>query len=523
MPGGVLIPSSRASVLYEGHITPYVIFTCLAAASGGLLFGFDIGVTGGVTSMSDFLEKFFPRILRESAVAKTNAYCKFDDELLQLFTSSLFIAGLFGGLLASYTTTRWGRVRTMLVSGIFFCIGATLTAAAPVLAVLVVGRISLGLGVGFANQAVPLYLSEMAPARIRGALNQCFQMATTIGILVAQLINYGSQNIHPWGWRLSLGMAGVPAIMLTLGGIFLPETPNSLIERGKLEKGRAVLQEIRGTHNVEVEYGHLLEASQRASEARRPFLTIFDSHHRPQLIFAIAIPIFQQLTGINAIMFYVAPLFNTLGFGESTALYSAVITGAVNVLATLVSIFCVDRCGRKKLFLVGGIQMFSMQVCIGVILGIAFGDGTKQLSSAVSALVVVCICIYVAGFAWSWGPLGWLVPSEIQPLETRSAGQSITVACNFLLTFIIGQAFLSMLCNMRFGIFLFFGACVVVMTLFVQLFLPETKGVPLEEMAGIWSTHWYWSKRGGSNSAAAVSATTKDVELAPGAAAAAAH
>eukprot|EP00897_Mesotaenium_endlicherianum_P004019 jgi/Mesen1/3645/ME000020S03175 len=462
--------------------------------------------------MPDFLRKFFPGILRESERAKTNAWCKFDDQLLQLFTSSLFIAGLFGGLLASYTTTKWGRVRTMLISGLFFCLGAILTASAPILIVLVLGRICLGLGVGFANQSVPLYLSEMAPANMRGALNQTFQMATTIGILVAQLINYGTQHLHPWGWRLSLGLAGVPAVMLTIGGLILPETPNSLIERNKLEKGRHVLQKIRGTDNVQAEFDDILVASQRASQVKHPFMNIFTREHRPELTFAITIPIFQQLTGINAIMFYVAPLFNTLGFGESAALYSAVITGAVNAVATLVSIFSVDRVGRKKLFLIGGIQMFIMQVCIGVILGIAFGDGNKKLSSAVSALVVVLICLYVAGFAWSWGPLGWLVPSEIQPLETRSAGQSITVACNFLFTFIIGQAFLSMLCNMKFGIFLFFAAWVFIMTLFVRFFLPETKGVPLEEMAGIWRNHWFWKKHIGMKSAAA----GRDVELSPG-------
>eukprot|EP00897_Mesotaenium_endlicherianum_P010445 jgi/Mesen1/9429/ME000618S08816 len=494
MPSGGIAPAAGAGVqAYDGRVTAYVVFTCLVAASGGLLFGYDIGVTGGVTSMPDFLSKFFPHILREEAQARSNAWCKFNSQMLQLFTSSLFIAGLFGGLFASYTTTRWGRVRTMLISGIFFCTGALLTSLAPFLALLVIGRIFLGLGVGFANQM--------------------FQLATTIGILAAQLINYGTQNAHPWGWRMSLGLAGVPALLLTIGGLTLPETPNSLIERNRLEQGRKTLQKIRGVDvNVQAEYDDILSASQRASEVRRPFLTIFRKEYRPELTFAILIPFFQQVTGINAIMFYVAPLFNTLGFGESTALYSAVITGAVNVLATLVSILTVDRLGRKKLFLVGGIQMFLMQIATGVTLGVAFGKGDKQLSSGVSALVVTFICIYVAGFAWSWGPLGWLVPSEIQPLDTRSAGQSITVATNFLFTFIIGQAFLSMLCGMKYGIFLFFAAFVLIMTIFIHLCLPETKGVPLEEMVDIWRNHWFWRNRIGEKGAAA----DRDVEMRTG-------
>eukprot|EP00897_Mesotaenium_endlicherianum_P006896 jgi/Mesen1/6234/ME000321S05302 len=414
--------------------------------------------------MPDFLQKSCSNVLTNAAKTKTTNYCMYNNQLLQLFTSSLFIAGLFGGLVASYTTTHWGRVRTMLLSGIFFCIGAGLTGGAQFLAMLVIGRIFLGLGVGFANQAVPLYISEMAPAKMRGTLNQCFQMATTIGIVVVQLINYGTQNAHPWGWRLSLALAGMPAVMLTLGGLFLLETPNSLIEGNKLDKGLFTLKRARGVENVQVEFDDLLAASQPEGQRGTPPVP-----DHPQegvqarapvaVLIPIFQPIFQQLTGINANMFYVAPLFYTLGFGASTALYSAVITGAVNVLATLVSIFCVDRFGRKILFLVGGVQMFLM-----------------QLSTGVSALVVVFICVYVAGFAWSWGPLGWLVPSELQPLETRSAGQSITVASNFLFTFI-------------------------------------TKGVPLAEMSDIWRTHWFWATTAAGMSAAA----DHDVELRTGA------
>lgn len=173
-------------------------------------------------------------------------------QLLQLFTSSLFLAGILGGALASVTTSRLGRVRTMLFAGLFFLAGAVLTSCAVNTPMLVLGRVTLGLGVGAANQAVPLYLSEVAPAKARGALNIMFQMATTLGILAGQLINYGTQFLVPWGWRLSLGLAGVPALILTLGGIFLPETPNNLIERHKLERGKEVLQRLRGA-DVDVE------------------------------------------------------------------------------------------------------------------------------------------------------------------------------------------------------------------------------------------------------------------------------
>ncbi|CAI7776383.1 unnamed protein product [Closterium sp. NIES-53] len=510
---GGMVPVAPGSHQFNGRVTAYVILSSLVAASGGLLFGYDIGITGGVTNMDGFLEAFFPAVLSKKLSAHENSWCKFDSQLLQLFTSSLFIAGIFGGLIASVTTSRFGRVRTMLVGGIFFLLGAALTGAAVNIEMLVLGRVLLGLGVGSANQAVPLYLSEMAPAQLRGALNMMFQMATTLGIVGGQLINYGTAHLHPWGWRLSLALAAVPAAVLTAGGLFLPDTPNSLVERGHATRGRQVLQRIRGVEvDVQEEFDEIQRACNASKTVKAPFFAIFRRKYRPELTWAILIPVFQQLTGINAIMFYVTPLFQSLGFGDSASLLTTVITGAVNVVATLVSILTVDRFGRKSLFLVGGVQMVLAQVAIGVLLGTTYASGTGSLSSGYATAVVVVICVYVAGFAWSWGPLGWLVPSEIQPLETRSAGQSITVAVNFIFTFAVGQAFLSMLCHFKFGIFLFFAAWVVVMTVCVMLFLPETKGVPIEEMAGVWQRHWFWKRvvPGAAQQGAAVKAEKGD-------------
>ncbi|XP_039128967.1 sugar transport protein MST3-like [Dioscorea cayenensis subsp. rotundata] len=194
-------------------------------------------------------------------------------------------------------------------------------------------------------------------------------------------------------------------------------------------------------------------------------------------------------------MFYAPVLFKTIGFEDDASLMSAVITGLVNVFATYVSIVTVDRFGRKMLFLQGGIQMLICQIVVGTMIAIMFGtSGAADVSMGYAPWVVVFICIYVAGFAWSWGPLGWLVPSEIFSLEIRSAGQSITVSVNMFFTFIIGQIFLTMLCHMKFGLFYFFGGWVVIMTIFIALFLPETKNVPIEEMILVWKRHWFWGK-----------------------------
>ncbi|KAJ9538490.1 hypothetical protein OSB04_031223 [Centaurea solstitialis] len=497
MAGGLAVAPSAGGVEFEAKITPIVIISCVMAATGGLMFGYDVGVSGGVTSMPAFLKKFFPPVYRRSELGERDSnYCKYDNQGLQLFTSSLYLAALTATFFASYTTRRLGRRLTMLIAGVFFIVGVILNAAAQEIGMLIAGRILLGCGVGFANQAVPVFLSEIAPTRIRGGLNILFQLNVTIGILFANLVNYGTAKIEGgWGWRLSLGLAGIPAGLLTIGALLVVDTPNSLIERGKLEEGKAVLRKIRGTDNIEPEYLELVEASRVAKEIKHPFRNLLQRKNRPQLIIAVALQFFQQFTGINAIMFYAPVLFSTLGFKNDASLYSAVITGAVNVLSTVVSIYSVDKLGRRVLLLEAGVQMFLAQVVIAIVLGFKVTDTSDNLSSGYAILVVIMICTFVSAFAWSWGPLGWLIPSETFPLETRSAGQSVTVCINMLFTFVIGQAFLSMLCHFKFGIFLFFSGWVLIMSIFVLFLVPETKNIPIEEMTDrVWRKHWLWKR-----------------------------
>ncbi|XP_021735450.1 sugar transport protein 10-like [Chenopodium quinoa] len=494
MAGGVIVTGGRGGKQYEGRVTGFVIVTCLVAATGGLIFGYDIGISGGVTSMDIFLHKFFPTVYAaEKKASGQNQYCKFNNELLTLFTSSLYLAALIASFFASKVTKAFGRKISMLFGGLVFLAGALLNAFAVNVEMLIVGRILLGIGIGFSNQSIPIYLSEMAPPQIRGALNIGFQLAITIGILAANLINYFAQKMGEKGWRIALGLAGVPALVITAGALILPDTPNSLIDRGHQDKARDLLKRIRGTENVKEEFDDILEAYELSKQVKEPWSNIMQRHNRPQLTFAIIIPFFQQITGINVIMFYAPILFRTIGFGDEASLMSALITGVVNVVATIVSIVCVDRFGRRALFIQGGLQMIITQVIIGVVLGLKFGvTGVGSISKTDANIVVALICIYVAAFAWSWGPLGWLVPSEIFPLETRSAGQSINVSVNMLFTFIIAQCFLHMLCAMKFGLFFFFAGFVIIMTITIFFFLPETKNVPIEEMYSVWKAHWFW-------------------------------
>lgn len=477
--------------LYEGKTTTAVMIIAVVAASGGLLFGFDNGITGGVIAHPDFQPMFFPHI-SEHNMGKNDPFCKYDDHLLQLFTSSLFLAAGAAAMVGSWTCNRFGRKMTMLTGGLCFLVGTGLVAGAVAMPMLVIGRIVLGFGVGFACQATPLYLSEMAPHHARGSLNIMFQLAVTIGILGAQLINYGTQYLRPYGWRVSLACGAVPALLLTIGAAVLPDTPNSLVLRGHKEEGRKVLQRVRGTDNVDVEFEDIQEAVTIANSIKNPYRTITRRRYWPQLAITILIPAFQQLTGINAIMFYAPQLFEATGASTNAALMASVVTGCVNVVSTLVAIFAVDRAGRKFLFVQGGAQMIMCEIAVGILIHFNFlNPGNKAMSAAIVAL----ICIYVAGFAWSWGPLGWLVPSEIQPLETRAAGMGIATLTNFLFTFLIGQIFLTMLCNLKFGTFFLFAGFVFIMTLFVLLCVPETKNVPIEELNEvIMQKHWLWSR-----------------------------
>ncbi|KAF6135105.1 hypothetical protein GIB67_040416 [Kingdonia uniflora] len=490
----VVVGTSGDGADFEAKTTVYVVICGLIAAFGGLMFGYDIGISGGVSAMDDFLEKFFHAVYIKKKSAQENNYCKYDNQFLQLFTSSLYLAALVASFFASTACTKFGRKPTMQIASIFFLAGTVLDAAAPNIALLIIGRILLGVGIGFANQAVPLFLSEIAHAKIRGALNILFQLFVTIGILIANVINYFAAKIHPWGWRLSLGLAGIPAIILCVGSLAITETPTSLIEREKYQEGKDTLKKIRGTDNVDAEYESIVRASEMARAVKNPLRKLMKPASRPPLVIAILLQVFQQFTGINAIMFYAPVLFQTVGFKNDASLLSSVIMGLVNVFSTFVSIYLVDKAGRRKLLLQSCVQMLITQVIIGAIL-MADLSKTGSLPKGEAIIVVLLVCLFVAGFAWSWGPLGWLIPSETFPLETRSIGFAFAVSSNMFMTFLIAQVFLSMLCHMQAGIFFFFAAWIVIMGLFALFLLPETKGMPIDAMVDrVWKKHWYWKR-----------------------------
>ncbi|KAM7254801.1 hypothetical protein ACFE04_020042 [Oxalis oulophora] len=429
----------------------YVVVCWIFAASGGFLFGYDVGISGGVTAMEDFQKKFFPKVYQSKLHAKEDNYCKYNDPLLQLFTSSLYLSAMLFCFVASLTCKKYGRKGTILAATLFFILGAVICSTALNLTMLIVGRIIFGIGVGFGNEAVPLFLSEIAPSKHRGAVNILFQLFVTIGIFAANLINYETSKLHPYGWRVSLGLTGIPAVFLFFGGLIIPETPTSLMERGKEAKAAEVLKRIRGIDDVDEEFNQVKNASEIAKQIKNPYKNLFKRSSVPPLFIAIALQVFVQCTGINAIMFYAPVLFQTVGLKNDIPLLSAVIIGIVNVLGTLISIYLVDKSGRRKLLLAASVFMFISHCAIGGILAINL-KSTGSLPHVQAISVVVLVCVYVIAFAWSLGPLGWLIPSETFTLETRTAGFAFAVA-------------------------------------------SKTKGVPIDAMVDqVWSKHPVWKK-----------------------------
>ncbi|KAH7524398.1 hypothetical protein FEM48_Zijuj06G0115000 [Ziziphus jujuba var. spinosa] len=480
----------------NNKITLSVVITCIVAASSGLIFGYDIGISGGVTTMAPFLRKFFPSVSKKArGGTRTNIYCIYDSLALTAFTSSLYIAGMVTSLIASRLTLIIGRKNIMVLGGFTFLVGACVNGGAVNLVMLIIGRILLGFGVGFTVQAAPLYLSEVAPPKWRGAFNTGFQFFLGIGVVISACINYMTSRLN-WGWRFSLGFAVVPAALMTFGSLLISDTPSSLVERGKLAQAKQSLLRARGINSdIEAELADLVKSSEIAKAANRePFITIFERQYRPHLVMTFVIPIFHQLSGINIISFYAPVLFRSVGLGNDSALIAAIILGVCHLSSIAVSAFLVDRFGRRLLFMVGGIQMCLSEVAVASVLAATTGSGTRQISEGYAILVLVLMCTYVVGYGLSWGPLSWLISSEIYPLKIRTTSQSINVAIYYGVTFLVAQFFLTMLCHFKFGAFLFYAGWIAVMTIFVALFLPETKGIPLDSMHAVWERHWFWRR-----------------------------
>ncbi|KAL6899160.1 hypothetical protein ACP4OV_005818 [Aristida adscensionis] len=362
---------------------------------------------------------------------------------------------------------------------------------------LIIGRMLLGFGLGFTLQAAPIYISETAPARWRGAFTSAYNAFIVIGILSATITNYITNGISDWGWRISLGMAAILGAIIIVGVFFVSDTPISLLMRGHPDRARAVLQHIRGADaEVDAEFHDIVHAADMVLQNDEgAFQRLFRKDYRHYLVIGVAIPAFYEFTGMVAISIFSPVLFRMVGFSSQNAILGSVINSTINLASTLLSSFVMDHTGRRFLFIIGGLGMLLSEVAISGIMAAHLGthEGMAMPQNyAIAVLVLICLCTF--SFGLSWAPLRYVVLTEIYPVEVRSAGQAMGISIAFCLAFMELQVFTMALCAMQYAVFLFYGGWLLAMTAFVAMFLPETKGVPLEVMRSVWVRHWYWRK-----------------------------
>ncbi|MCO5574714.1 hypothetical protein L7F22_028504 [Adiantum nelumboides] len=485
----------------KDKLTWYIIISSFAASTGGFLYGYNLVAAGGISIMDDFLRAFYPVILDHKLSGSHGNYCKYDNQAFQLFSSSLCLAALFATFLASTVTRKYGHTTTMIGAGIFYMLGSIMGAAALNLPMVYLSRVLMGCGIGFSNQAIPLYLSEIAPLKHRGKLLLFFSLELAFGLFIANLTNFLSNQRHPWGWRVSFGVCIVPAVILTITGMIIVDSPYTLIAQGRHEHARIVLQELRQTDDVQHELNELIKGRTTAeieeskkTKSKNQVCSLFSSHYRPHLVIAIAMPFFQQMSGFDAILFYGPSVFGAAGFKDGAALYSTLITGIFAFVSTLIAAYIVDHVGRRKILLYCTVAMFVSMVVVAAVLGTQLKANVVTLSRVAGIIEVIVLCIIVLAYKASWGPMAWLIPSEIFPQEIRSMGQSLVVSLNMLIKFSVAQSFLSMLCAFKYGIFLFFAGWLIVMGVFTYFLIPETRGIPIDSMKTLWDQHWYWKR-----------------------------
>ena len=434
---------------------PFVFLVASVAALGGLLFGYDTGVISGAIL---FIAHDFALTTR-----------------LQELTISIVLVGcIFGSAVAGTIADRIGRRVTLLIAGIVFGIGALGSAFAPSIDVLLVARFVVGIAIGFCSVVAPLYISEVAPADIRGALVSLYQFAITVGILAAFIVDYVLAGSGDWRWML--GLALVPSLILIGGMLPLPESPRYLFKIDATDAARAELRRIAGRDEVGVEETAIIDSLKVHGSGLAALGT---PAVRYALILGITLAMLQQLTGINTVIYYGPHIFQLAGIASNEAsILATALVGVVNVLLTLVAIFFVDRIGRKPLLYAGCTGMFL------ALAALAFAFAQPHLGGSLASIALVSLMVYVGSFAYSLGPILWLLISEIFPLQVRGLGMSICTLSNWVANLMVSLFFLSMVQALGASVtFSIYAALCIVTIVVVARGVPETKREILEDIS----------------------------------------
>ncbi|SFK87461.1 sugar porter family MFS transporter [Rhodanobacter glycinis] len=437
------------------HSKATAVFTCILAALAGLMFGLDVGVISGA---QQFIQKDFA----------------ISDHTIEWVVSSMMAGAALGALGAAWMSSALGRKRSLIIGAVLFVIGSILCGTAGSPAILIVGRIVLGVAIGIASFTAPLYLAEIAPEKIRGAMISLYQLMITIGILVAFLSDTAFSYTGNWRWML--GVIAIPGVLFLFGVVFLPCSPRWLMMRGQHEEAERVLHKLRADKDaVALE---LAEITEQLKVPQRGFHLFFQNRNfRRSVGLGIVLQVMQQLTGMNVVMYYAPRIFQGMGYNTESQLWFTAIVGLTNVLATFIAIAFVDKLGRKPILYAGFVVMTIGLGIVGTMMHLGIHTHAEQL------FTVGMLLIFIIGFAMSAGPLIWTVCSEIQPLKGRDFGIGCSTITNWVANMIVGGTFLSLLNGIgdagTFWLYAAFNAVFILLTFWL---VPETKNISLEHI-----------------------------------------
>jgi MFS transporter, SP family, galactose:H+ symporter len=433
-----------------------VVWTAAITALGGLLFGYDTGVVSGALL---FLHTSFGNV------------SSFDKELV---TGLLLIGAAVGAFASGRLSDRIGRRPVILLTASVFAAGVLGAAFSPELWVLIAMRFVIGLAVGSASMAVPLYISEVAPPRVRGALVSFNQLALTMGILIAFLVDYALSSSG--AWRLMFGLAAIPAVLLFVGMLTQAESPVWLVTQGRATEARSVLVRVRSRdHDVDGEIAEISALGQRRSSYRE----LLRPDVRKVVVIGVLLAVFQQITGINTVIYYAPTLLHQAGLGNSASLLANVGNGIVNVGMTVIAIWLIDKVGRRVL-LIGG--TIGMAVALFVVAA-TFAVSGNTLGHTEAIVAVVSLAVYTGSFAIGLGPVFWLLISEIYPARIRGKSMSIATIANWGANFVVAISFLTLLNTIsNAGTFFLLGFLSLTAVAYFWKKVPETEGLTLEEI-----------------------------------------
>lgn len=437
----------------------YVV--AIVASLGGLLSGFDTGVISG-------------------ALLFINQTWDLSDYTQGFLVSSVLIGAVIGAGTNGILADMFGRKKIIIATAIIFIIGSILCALAPNIYVLILSRILVGLAVGIVNFIVPLYLSEVAPKQMRGTLVSLYQWAITAGILFSYVINGAfASAVYNWRWMLFAGVA--PGIVLLVGMSFLGDTPRWLVSKNRDEEAKKIYRKIEPNENADVAVAEIKETLKTEGGSDKKIR--FKKWMIMPFVVGIGIMFAQICTGINTIIYYAPTIFKIAGFdSNANAIYATAGIGLINFLMTIIAIFFTDKLGRKPLLYVGltGVMLSLLG------LGCAF-HFASILGASLKWVAVGSLAFYIICFAFSLGPVGWIIVSEVFPLKIRGLAMSLCTVANFAFNFFVVGSF-PVLINRVGGAYTFwmFAFVSLLCIIFVYFFVPETKGISLEQIESNW-------------------------------------